>query len=254
MDVGIGLLGLFVGLLVGATGVGGASLLTPLLIMFGINPSIAVGTDLLYNSVTKLFGAAQHFKQKTIDLPMVKYFAYGSIPGAVVAVLTLHFMESFFNNQEQLIKNALGVVLIITAVATLYRQLFQHKVKENRIQLLPLEQKRGMTIAIGAVLGFIVGLTSIGSGSLYALAMIYLYQMNASKVVGTDIAHAFLLVTAAGAMHAGMGNIDYSLALNLMIGSIPGVLIGSKLAVILPSRPLRTIMATLILISGLKLI
>lgn len=254
MDLWIGLLGLFVGLLVGATGVGGASLLTPLLIMFNVNPSIAVGTDLLYNSVTKLFGTAQHYRQKTIDWKMVKYFAIGSLPAAVVAVFALHLSEAFFHNQEKIIKHTLGYVLILVAVATIVKQLFQNKVKENRFQLMPLEQKRGLTIAIGAVLGFIVGMTSIGSGSLYAIAMMYLYRMNASKLVGTDIAHAFLLVTVAGVMHAGIGNINYMLAVNLMLGSVPGVLIGSRLAVKLPPRPLRTVMAALILISGLKLI
>jgi uncharacterized membrane protein YfcA len=117
-----------------------------------------------------------------------------------------------------------------------------------------MEQKRLFTILIGIVLGFIVGLTSIGSGSLFVIAMLYLYKMSASELVGTDIAHAFLLVTVAGLAYAGFGNINYSLAINLLLGSIPGVLIGSTLSAKVPAKPLRTIIATIILISGIKLI
>ncbi len=111
-----------------------------------------------------------------------------------------------------------------------------------------------MTILIGILLGFIVGLTSIGSGSLFALAMMFFYRLKAAELVGTDIVHAFLLVSAAGIMHAGFGNIDYMLAFNLLIGSVPGVLLGSSLSAKVPAKPLRTVMATIILISGIKLI
>ncbi|WP_235885383.1 sulfite exporter TauE/SafE family protein [Paenibacillus cymbidii] len=250
----IGLMGLLVGLLVGMTGVGGAALLTPLLVLIGINPTVAVGTDLFYNSVTKLFGTIQHVRQKTVNWKMVRYLAYGSIPGAAVSIVLLQLYKAAYDNQEATIKKALGVVLIVVAVATIVWQLLHNRVKENRIQQMALERKRGMTIAIGFVLGFIVGLTSIGSGSLFALAMIFLYRLKATEVVGTDIAHAFLLVTAASVLHANLNHIDYSLAFNLLVGSVPGVLIGSGLATRLPARPLRTIMATLIFLSGIKLI
>jgi uncharacterized membrane protein YfcA len=130
----------------------------------------------------------------------------------------------------------------------------KNKLEWNPFQNKPIHEKRGLTIVIGVILGFIVGLTSIGSGSLFALAMIYLYRLRPSELVGTDIAHAFLLVTAAGIMHAGIGNVDYLLMFNLLMGSIPGVLLGSTLSSKLPAKPLRTIMAVMILISGLKLI
>ena len=119
---------------------------------------------------------------------------------------------------------------------------------------MPLENKRALTILIGIVFGFIVGLTSIGSGSLFAIAMIYLFNMKASQIVGTDIAHAFLLVTAAGILNASFGSVDYMLAANLLLGSIPGVLIGSHLSPRFSPRPLQFIMASIILVSGLKLI
>jgi uncharacterized membrane protein YfcA len=254
MSIGIILMGLLIGFMVGLTGVGGAALLTPILILLGISPSIAVGTDLVYNSITKLFGSFQHWRQKTINLTLVKYLAIGSIPSAICAVGILHLFDSFFHNQEQVIKHALGYVLILVALTTLIKTFAKGKLEESPLQKKPLHEKRGLTIGIGVILGFIVGLTSIGSGSLFALAMLYLYRMSPSELVGTDIAHAFLLVTAAGFMHAGIGNVDYLLVMNLLMGSIPGVLIGSNLSSKFPAKPLRTIMAIMILISGVKLI
>ncbi|WP_047155498.1 sulfite exporter TauE/SafE family protein [Aneurinibacillus tyrosinisolvens] len=254
MSIGITAMGLLVGFLVGLTGVGGAALLTPILIVAGIHPAIAVGTDLVYNAITKFFGTIQHYRQKTINLKLVKYLAMGSVPGAVIAIGILHTFNAVFHNQEQIIKHALGYVLILVAVATLFRTFFDKKIKETRWALKPLEDKRSLTIVIGAVLGFIVGLTSIGSGSLFALAMLYLYRMVASELVGTDIAHAFILVTVAGILHAGLGNVDYLLVGNLLTGSIPGVLIGSALSAKLPTKPLRAVVSAIIFVSGLKLI
>lgn len=254
MSIGMIVMGLLIGFMVGLTGVGGAALLTPILVLMGINPAIAVGTDLAYNSVTKFFGSVQHWRQKTINLKLMKYLAIGSIPSAVMAVGMLQLFDSFFNNQEAVIKHALGYVLILVALATLVKTFMKGRFESNRIQLKPLEEKKTLTIAVGAVLGFMVGLTSIGSGSLFALVMLYLYRMSPTELVGTDIAHAFFLVTAAGLMHAGIGNVDYLLMVNLLLGSIPGVIIGSTFSAKIPAKPLKAIMALMILISGLKLI
>ncbi|MCQ6279123.1 sulfite exporter TauE/SafE family protein [Bacillus sp. EB600] len=254
MSLGIIVMGFLVGSLVGLTGVGGAALLTPVLILMGIHPSIAVGTDLAYNSITKFFGSVQHWRQKTINFKLVKYLAIGSIPSAIIAVGLLHLFDSFFHNQELILKHALGYVLILVAFTTLAKTFLKNKFEWNRIQMKPLHEKRGLTIAIGAIVGFIVGLTSIGSGSLFALAMLYFYKMTPSELVGTDIAHAFLLVTSAGIIHAGIGNVDYMLVLNLLLGSIPGVVIGSTLSSKLPTKPLRAILAVMLLISGIKLL
>jgi hypothetical protein len=254
VDIGITFMGILVGCLVGMTGVGGASLLTPVLVLVGIQPSVAVGTDLFYNSVTKLFGTVQHFRQKTIDFRLVGHLAAGSVPGAVAAVAMLQWFDTFFHNQEHLIRQSLGAVLIAVSLTTLARQLFRRNARENRWQAVPLAQKRAATVLIGAALGFIVGLTSIGSGSLFAIALMHLYRLTAAQLVGTDIAHAFLLVTAAGLMHAGFGNVDFLLAFNLLIGSVPGVLLGGALAPKVPAGPLRAVVAALILISGVKLL
>ncbi|MCJ7841433.1 sulfite exporter TauE/SafE family protein [Lederbergia sp. NSJ-179] len=254
MSIGIIIMGLLIGFMVGLTGVGGAALLTPILILLGINPSIAVGTDLVYNSITKFFGSLQHWRQKTINFTLVKYLAIGSIPSAICAVGLLHLFDSFFGNQEQVIKHALGYVLILVALGTLIKTFGKGKIEFNRLQMKPLQEKKTLTIAIGAILGFMVGLTSIGAGSLFALVMLHLYRLKTSELVGTDICHAFLLVTAAGIMHAGIGNVDYLLTFNLLFGSIPGVILGSTLSSKLPVKPLRAIMALMILFSGFKLI
>lgn len=254
MSIGIVAMGLLVGFLVGLTGVGAASLLTPLLVMLGVHPSIAVGTDLVYNSVTKFFGVIQHWRQKTIQFKLVKYLAYGSVPSAATAIVLLHLFRSYYHSEEMIIKHALGYILIVVAVATLIRVLFDKKLRPNRWQMKPLEEKRGLTIGIGVVFGFAVGLTSIGSGSLFAVALLYLFRQTASELVGTDIAHAFLLATAAGVMNMGFGNVNYALVGNLLLGSVPGVLLGSTLSAKVPSKPLRAVLSVVILISGLKLV
>lgn len=261
MDWHISLLGLLVGLLVGMTGVGGAALLTPILVLAGINPTVAVGTDLFYNSITKLFGTWQHMRQKTVRLRLVRNLALGSIPGAVLAVLALRSFDVFFHNQEAVVKKTLGVVLVIAAAATVVRQLLALRLRSSADQEAAAaesahdeeKEKKGLTIAVGFALGCIVGLTSIGSGSLFALFMLYMFRLKASEVVGTDIAHAFLLVTVSGILHAGFGHVDFSLAGLLLLGSVPGVVAGSRLSAKVPAAPLRTVMATLIFISGIKL-
>jgi hypothetical protein len=254
VDFHIALMGLLVGFMVGLTGIGGASLLTPILLFIGINPKIAVATDLFYNSVTKLFGSIQHIRQSTIQAKLVFYLSVGSVPSGIAAILLLQFFKPIVDYQETIIKHSLGIVLVIVALVTIAKQFMNNSSSGNALQDRPIEEKRMLTICIGAALGFIVGLTSIGSGSLFALAMMYLYRMSAAELVGTDIVHAFFLVTALGFLHAGLGNIDYPLAMNLLAGSVPGVVMGSFLSAKLPARPLRTLMAALILISGLKLI
>jgi uncharacterized protein len=252
MGIGITLMGLLVGILVGLTGVGGAALLTPVLILIGVHPSIAVGTDLVYNSITKIFGVAQHWRQKTIHFKLVKYLAIGSMPSAIIAIILLRFFD--YQNQEQIIRQTLGYVLVLVSIAILIKVFFDKKLRPNAWQEKSIEQKRGLTIFIGAFFGFMVGLTSLGSGSLFAVAMLYLYRLEAAELVGTDIAHAFLLVSASGLLHIGFGSVNYILVANLLLGSIPGVIMGSTLSAKIPAKPLRAVVATLILISGLRLI
>ncbi|MEK8132386.1 sulfite exporter TauE/SafE family protein [Paenibacillus filicis] len=253
MELNIVFMGALVGLLVGLTGVGGAALLTPLLVFLGIQPTVAVATDLFYNSITKLFGSIQHVRQKTVNMTLVRHLAMGSVPSAVIAIVLLKFYPPLQGYQDAIIKHSLGIVLIAVAILSLAKVWITPN-RTNAVQDKSLADKKGLSILIGVLLGFIVGLTSIGSGSLFALAMMFFYRLKAAELVGTDIVHAFLLVSAAGLMHAGFGNIDYWLALNLLVGSVPGVLIGSSLSAKVPAKPLRTVMATIILISGIKLV
>lgn len=255
MDLQLTVIGLLVGFLVGLTGVGGAALLTPLLIMMGIQPTIAVGTDLVYNSITKIFGTLQHWRQQTVNWPIVFWFAVGSVPSAVIAVNLIQWVDTLFGNADLFIQKVLGVALILIPIAMLVKTMRDRRdPRPNRWQQLELKEKRKLTVAIGATLGFIVGLTSIGSGSLFALALMYFFRLGGKEIVGTDIAHAFLLVTAAGFAHMGYGNVDYTVVWQLLFGSIPGVFVGSILSTRVPTIFLRFVISTIIMVTGLKLI
>lgn len=255
MDITLTLIGLFVGFLVGLTGVGGAALLTPLLILIGVQPTIAVGTDLVYNSITKIFGTLQHWRQKTVNWSIAGYFAIGSVPSAVVAVNLLQWFNHMFGSGDTLIKKVLGFALILIPCSMIVKSFLTRKdPRPNRWQEMDIKAKRKRTICIGAVLGFIVGLTSVGSGSLFALALMYYYPLSGKDIVGTDIAHALLLVTAAGLAHMSFGTVNYPTVLQLLTGSIPGVFLGSILSTRVPTIYLRYAITMIILISGIKLI
>jgi uncharacterized membrane protein YfcA len=159
-----------------------------------------------------------------------------------------------YGNADVYIKKGLAVALILIPLVTIIRHFFYKEKQPNRWKLKPLEDKRGLTIAIGAIIGFVVGFTSIGSGSLFALALMYFFQLKGKEVVGTDIAHAFFLVSAAGLAHMGYGNVNMSIVSNLLVGSIPGVLMGSVLAAKMPSNATKLIVSSIILVSGLKLL
>jgi uncharacterized protein len=255
LDISLTFIGVFVGLLVGLTGVGGAAILTPILIMIGIPPTVSVGTDLVYNAVTKIFGVIQHWRQKTTHIKIALYFALGSVPSSILAVNLLQWIENSYGGADMVIKRALGVALIFIPIATILKNAKDSKgPHSNRWQQLDIRSKRNITIGIGALLGFVVGLTSIGSGSLFALAIMYFYDLSGKEVVGTDITHALFLAAAAGITHASFGHVNYSIVLQLLSGSIPGVILGSILSTKVPTLILRYTILTIVLISGIKLI
>lgn len=254
MEWSLAAVGLFVGFLVGLTGVGGASILTPLLIMTGIQPMIAVGTDLIYNSITKIFGAFQHYRQKSVNMKVVFYLTLGSVPSSIVAVNMLAWIESVFGNADYYVTKGLGIVLVLIPLISIIRHFLVKNKKPNSWQMKSVIEKRRVTIIIGVVIGFVVGFTSVGSGSLFALALMYFFRMTGKEVVGTDITHAFFLVTAAGLAHLSFGNVDFGIVTNLLVGSIPGVLMGSVLAGRLPSNATKLVISSIVLISGLKLL
>ncbi|MDF2680333.1 MAG: sulfite exporter TauE/SafE [Brevibacillus sp.] len=255
MDFHLTIVGLLVGFLVGLTGVGGAALLTPILIMLGIQPTVAVGTDLVYNSITKIFGTWQHWRQKTVHFPIVLYLALGSIPSAIAAVHVMNWIHHHIAGADQILKSILGFALILIPLAMLVKSLLDRRQPQlNRWQLMSISQKRFVMMFIGALLGFLVGLTSIGSGSLFAVALMHFFALSGKEVVGTDIAHAFFLTSAAGLAHMSFGTVNFGTVIQLLLGSIPGVLTGSMLSCKVPTLFLRCVISVVIIISGIKII
>jgi uncharacterized membrane protein YfcA len=251
------LFGFCVGVLVGTTGVGGGSLMTPALILvFGTAPTTAIGTDLAYAAVTKTVGGWRHWRRGTVDTKLALWLAVGSIPGALGGVYVLHVLEDALGKDsfDDTLLTMVGAALLITAVAVLFRALVQH-VKGERETIEPFETRHKVAaVLVGVSVGFILGLTSAGSGALIAVGLIMLYRLTPRRVVGTDVFHAALLLWVASIAHLVSGNVDLLLAGNILIGSIPGVWIGSGLATrVLPEGALRPALGTVLLAAGLAL-
>ncbi len=253
--------GLVVGLLVGLTGVGGGSLMTPILVLvFGIHPATAVGTDLLYAAITKSAGTAIHGGKRTVDWKMVGLLALGSIPATL---LTLWGIQTFGKSQElsHLITRVLGYALFVTALMLLLRGVIRRMAEARRAQAIedqkPLHMGRRavLTILTGLVLGFLVSLSSVGAGALGVTALILLYpQLPIVRIVGSDIAHAVPLTFLAGMGYFFLGKVDPSMLLALLIGSIPGIIAGSFLAPKVPETALRVILAVVLTLVGWQLV
>jgi uncharacterized membrane protein YfcA len=255
MDVSLSITGFIVGIFVGMVGVGGASLMTPILIYLGISPVKAIGTDLVYNAVTKFFGSIQHLRQKTVRLNIVYYLSMGSIPGAILAVLLVRWIDINVSQTDLLLKNVLGVILLSTALLAIIQEIRNKKgSRVYKWRNISEQKKKVVTVVLGIILGFVVGFTSIGSGTLFALALYYLYSIPGKDLVGTDIIHAFLLTGSASLFYFYFGHVDYLLLFQLLLGSIPGVILGSMLAPKFSSKFLRYLVLTIVMISGLMLL
>ena len=231
MDPLIVLFGLGVGILVGLTGIGGGSLMTPLLLLAGgYSPVVAIGTDLAYGAVTKTVGGWRHLRAGHVDLRLSWWLAAGSVPGALVGVITLNRLEATYGDRfEPWLLGAVAGALMLASTATLYRALFRPGMvaKERDSAVLQRRVSKVGTVVIGLVLGFILGLTSVGSGALVGLALILLYRLSPRRVVGTDVFHAAVLLWSAGLAHFASGNVDLGLMGTILIGSLPGVWIGT---------------------------
>jgi uncharacterized protein len=243
MDPLIIVFGLGVGILIGLTGVGGGSLMTPLLLIVGgYSPSVAIGTDLAYGAITKTLGGWQHLRAGNVDLRLSRFLAYGSVPGSILGVITLEQLDAAYGDDfAPILLTAVAVALALAAAASLYRSLFRPGLvaKERDSAVLQRRVSRFGTIAIGLVLGFILGLTSVGSGALIGLALILLYKLRPRRVVGTDVFHAAVLLWTAALAHLVGGNIDFALMGTILIGSLPGVWIGGALVPYVPVTALR---------------
>ncbi|MEC5206828.1 putative membrane protein YfcA [Vogesella perlucida] len=255
MDLGYVVAGLVVGFIVGLTGVGGGSLMTPILLWFGINPATAVGTDLLYACITKMGGVWVHHKQKHIDWRITRLLAMGSVPAALLTVAVLHFLHLETAHINKIIKVTLGFALMLTAVAILFKPFILRQLARIRPTPAPDHLPVNATIATGVVLGVIVTLSSIGAGALGTLAIFALYPLlPTARLVGTEIAHAVPLTLVAGLGHASMGNMDYSLLGQLLVGSLPGIWLGSHMTRRVAEQWLRPALAVMMVVIGAKLV
>lgn len=259
MDFQIGyvIAGLVVGFIVGMTGVGGGSLMTPILLWFGVSPANAVGTDLLYAAITKAGGIHVHHKKRNIDWRITGELALGSLPAAALTLWFLHALSPDIDTLNTIIKTTLGYALILTAVAILFkRKIFNYSRKNNSwITRMSRNQQFIATVVTGVILGVIVTITSIGAGALGTVALFLLYPLLPTvRLVGTEIAHAVPLTLVAGMGHAGLGNVDWPLLANLLIGSLPGIYMGSHLANRVADHYLRPALAVMLMFVGTKLV
>lgn len=248
--------GAVVGLAIGLTGVGGGSLMTPLLMTMGFPYNIAIGTDLLYASITKSYGVVTHSRQKTVDWRLVKVLAAGSIPASLLTTLYLRDFFSHAGEYESVMTTSLGMMLILTAAVILARRFLPSRETTRFGRLSISSRSKDVIIFTGGILlGVFVTLTSVGAGALCAAMLITLYpKLAATKIVGTDITHAVPLTLIAGLGHwLWLGNVDFLLLGCLLIGSLPAIHFGSRLSVKIPNTVLQPILGVLLLGMGIRL-
>lgn len=241
--------GFAVGALVGMTGVGGGSLMTPVLILlFGVHPSAAVGTDLLYAAITKTGGIAVHSIHRTIDWRVVGRLAAGSVPAAALTILALSRVDLYSSAARTLINDVLGAALLLTALVLVFRQRIL-AAYSSRVGRLSDRRTLILTVGFGALLGVLVSISSVGAGAIGVTALLLLYpDLPMRKIVGSDIAHAVPLTLVGGVGHAILGSTNWPILLSLLVGSIPGVLLGGQLSVKVPDAVLRFALATILIV------
>jgi uncharacterized membrane protein YfcA len=248
--------GAFVGLVVGLTGVGGGSLMTPLLILFGIPYNVAIGTDLLYAAATKSSGVLAHGRQNSVQWRLVGYLAAGSIPASIITVILLDQVFTNADEYKEILTTSLGIMLIFTAVVILFKRFLRDSSDRPHGPIGSFFQVNAtkVTFIAGIFLGVFVTLSSVGAGAFCAALLMTLYpRLPALHIVGTDIAHAVPLTLIAGLSHLFLlGNVDLVLLVSLLIGSLPAIHVGTKLAAKIPSQVLQPILAFLLLGIGLK--
>ncbi len=246
--------GLLVGVLVGMTGVGGGSLMTPLLVLlFGVNPTTAVGTDLLFACVTKGAGMTLHGFRGSVDWRIVRRLAYGSVPATAVTVYLVSQNKHAQHGHGDIITTTLGIALILTAVGLVFRRQIVERFAPS-IEGLEERTRLILTITLGAFLGVLVSITSVGAGAIGVTVLLVLYpRLPTLKIVGSDIAHAVPLTLVAGAGHWLFGSVDFAILGSLLVGSIPGIVIGSTLSTRVPDRVLRPLLAATLAVVGVRL-
>ncbi len=249
--------GLGVGILVGMTGIGGGAIMTPLLVLFvGTPPAAAVGTDLAYGAVTKTVGGYKHWRQRTIDFPLSAWMAVGSVPAAIGGTYMITWLEDALGGDrfETVMLYILAGAIGFTGVLTLVRAIFLKQLISKERHTLDMQTRHKVAaVGLGLSVGFVLGLTSAGSGSLIALGLIMIFRLTPHRVVGTDIFHAAIVLWAAAIAHIFAGNVDYPLAGAILVGSVPGVWVGSHMSVRLPAGTLRTVLGVVLVAAALGL-
>lgn len=246
--------GFGVGAIVGMTGVGGGSLMTPLLIsVFKLNPAVAIGTDLWFAAITKTSGSIAHHRHGQVDYRITGLLLLGSIPAAIATIALMHY-TGVTKGWASALTFSLGIALLLTAVTVAYKQAW-HKVALRLQRWLPEHRKPALTVLAGLVLGVLVSLSSIGAGAIGATLILLLYpQLETRRLVGTDIAHAVPLTLVAGIGHATLGHVDWGLLAALLLGSIPGIWLGAQLTRKMPDRLVRALLCVSLVTAGLKVI
>jgi uncharacterized membrane protein YfcA len=250
------LTGLFIGILVGLTGMGGGALLTPILvILFGFKPTFAVGTDILHGAIFKTFGAVRHRRLGTVHARLTFWMFLGSGAMSLLGVFVAGWLEDAYGDGVQsALTYAIGAALLLGAAGLVAKTFIKRGVQPSDAPFILQRKDRIRAVAIGAVFGFIVGLTSVGSGTFFGLVMVMIYPLTVAKIVGTDIFHAAALLWVAGLGHLAQGNVDLRAMFWLLLGSIPGIWIASRFTVRLPDDPLRLALAGVLALSGVKLL
>jgi len=250
------LTGLLIGALVGLTGMGGGSLMTPILVLlFGFKPTYAVGTDILHGAIFKSFGALRHRRLGTVHARLTLWMFLGSGPLSLAGVATSHWLKHRYGDaSDSVMGYAVGAALVAGGLGFFLKGIVRRGIQATDAPFLLSRRDKLIATAIGAVFGFVVGLTSVGSGTFFGLVMVLVYPLTLPKIVGTDIFHAAALLWVAGIGHLVSGNVDLHATVWLLLGSIPGVWISSRFTLQLPQALLRTALATVLLLSGLKLL
>lgn len=250
-----------VGIVVGLTGVGGASLITPMLILvFQVPTAIAISSDVVAATLMKVVGGFKHWRQQTLDPTVVKWMSLGSVPGALAGLVLFHGIKDHWSEDwNQLLLRLLGSLILAMTLIGIGQLVLSQFFPGMQLPVLPalnLDTWSGRvaTLAIGSLLGFLVGLTSVSSGSMFALVLMAFFQLDARKLVGTDLSQAAILLSFTSIGHIGFGSVDWGLVGAIWFGSVPGVLLGAKLCQFVPQQALRAVLYTILMMVSWKLV
>jgi uncharacterized membrane protein YfcA len=249
------LVGLGLGLIVGLTGVGGGSLMTPILIIFfGFSPTYAVGTDIFHGAIFKSFGAVRHRRLGTVHGHLSLWMFAGSGPSAIAGVTVSWWLSTQLTNAETILGYAIGVALILGGAGFLAKSFIKRGIQPSDGPFIMSGRDKAIAVVTGVVFGFVLGLTSVGSGTYFGLVMVLVYPLTMSRIVGTDIFHAAALLWVAGIGHALIGDVNWHAVGWLLVGSVPGILISSRWTVSVPQTTIRLGLGGILIISGIRLL